>query len=62
MILFDIFAITLAILLISAVGIIAAICVGGIILGSFLLLVTIIDAIIDAFCRFVKWINGKEND
>ena len=62
MILFDIFAITLAILLISAVGVIAAICVGGIILGGFLLLVTIIDAIIDAFGRFVKWINGKEND
>lgn len=56
MILFDIFAITLAILLISA-----AVCVGGIILGGFLLLVTIIDAIIDAFCCFVKWINGKEN-
>ena len=62
MILFDIFAITLAILLISAAGIIAAVCVGGIILGGFLLLVTIIDAIIDAFCHFVKWINGKEND
>ena len=62
MIRFDIFAITFAILLISAVGIIAAICVGGIILGGFLLLVTIIEAIIDAFCRFVKWINGKEND
>lgn len=62
MILFDIFAITFTILLISAVGIIAAICVGGIILGGFLLLVTIVDAIIDAFCRFVKWINGKEND
>ena len=62
MILFDIFAIALAILLISAVGIIAAVCVGGIILGGFLLLVTIIDAIIDAFGRFVKWINGKEND
>lgn len=62
MILFDIFAITLAILFISAAGIIAAVCVGGIILGGFLLLVTIIDAIIDAFGRFVKWINGKEND
>ena len=62
MILFDIFAITLAILLISAVGVIAAVCVGGIILGGFILLVTIIDAIIDAFSRFVKWINGKEND
>ena len=62
MMLFDIFAITFAILLISAAGIIAAICVGGIILGGFLLLVAIIDAIIDAFCRFVKWINGKENE
>ena len=62
MILFDIFAITLVILLISAAGIIASVCVGGIILGGFLLLVTIIDAIIDAFSRFVKWINGKEND
>ena len=62
MILFDILAITIAILLISAAGVIAAIFVGGIILGGFLLLVTIIDAIIDAFCRFVKWINGKEND
>ena len=62
MILFDIFAITLAILLISAAGIIVSVCIGGIILGGFLLLVTIIDAIIDAFCRFVKWINGKEND
>ena len=62
MILFDIFAIALAILLISATGIIAAVCVGGIILGGFLLLVIIIDAIIDAFGRFVKWINGKEND
>ena len=62
MMLFDIFAITLAILLISAAGIIVAVCVGGIILGGFLLLVTIIDAVIDAFGRFVKWINGKEND
>ena len=62
MILFDIFAIALAILLISAAGIITAVCVGGIILGGFLLLVTIIDAIIDAFGRFVKWINGKENE
>ena len=62
MILFDIFAIALAILLISAAGIITAVCVGGIILGGFLLLVTIIDAVIDAFGRFVKWINEKEND
>lgn len=62
MILFDIFAIALVILLISVAGIIAAVCIGGIILGGFLLLVTIIDAIIDAFDRFVKWINGKEND
>ena len=62
MIIFVIFSITFAILLISVAGIIAAVCVGGIILGGFLLLVTIIDAIIDAFCRFVKWINGKEND
>ena len=62
MILFDIFTITLALVLIGAAGIIAAVCAGGIILGSFLLLVTIIDAIIDAFVRFAKWINGKEND